>query len=72
MSIFKRLFLVLHVSFFIYAKAQVQNPYLDSSSTWYEMFGGYAPPVYTYLEYNTYYFDGGTYSETQFYFKNEV
>lgn len=63
------LMIVGTVLFSATVKAQITYPYLDSTSTWYELFGGYAPPAYTYLDYNKYYFEGDTIISGNNYYK---
>ena len=43
-----------------HANSQAADPYLDSTSTWYEIVGGAAPPVYTYSDYNKYFINRDT------------
>ena len=60
--------IVAAVLFSASVKAQITNPYLDSTSTWYEIFGG-ANGITIYKDYNKYFFDGDTVISGNNYYK---
>jgi hypothetical protein len=49
-----------------FVKAQIINSYLDSTSTWYELFGG-SNGITIYKDYNKYFFDGTIVSGKNYY-----
>jgi hypothetical protein len=59
-SLKKLLSLVILIINSFYTAAQNPSQYLDSTSTWYEVQGGFFAPGYNYINHNKYYFDNDT------------
>ena len=68
----KKIFMLMIVAgtllFPVFTKAQSANPYLDSTSTWYELFGG-TTGIINYKDLNTYFIEGDTIISSTRYYK---
>lgn len=56
----KIIFVFIFLSVQLISCPTFAQSYLDSTSIWYESYGGTAPPVYNYFDFNKYYIDGDT------------